>query len=94
MSTDLMQAELARALAQSLWQTGIAYGNPPRLWRVSPRWFKLWPKQWNQVLEFGKVLPMLRRTLDNNDGATYLRADFTIERRGNPVLLELNGVPV
>ena len=84
----------ALELEKALWDTGIAYGNPPRLWRISPNWYYLWEKQWGQIQEFGRLLPSLRRAIDGDDSATYLRADFTLDRRGDLVLLELNGTPV
>lgn len=85
---------LAQTLQRELWRTGIAYGDPPRLWRVSPQWYFLWETQWQQILDFGSLIPALRKLFDGNGEATYLRADFTLNRQGNLVLLELNGSPV
>lgn len=84
----------AEEIRQALWHYGFAYGNPPRLWRVSPKWYYLWEHQWQQALTLGRLLPKLRTAVDSSDEATYLRADFTLDRLGNLVLLELNGTPV
>jgi len=81
-------------LQEALWATGIAYGDPPRLWSVSPKWYYLWEKQWQQIVAFGDLLPALRRVVDGDDGATYLRADFTLDHQGKLVLVELNDMPV
>ncbi len=84
----------ADEIRRALWHYGFAYGNPPRLWRVSPKWYYLWEQQWQQALALGQLLPKLRAAVDSSDEATYLRADFTLDRRGYLVLLELNGTPV
>lgn len=84
----------ARALQEALWESGIAYGDPPRLWRVSPKWYYLWGRQWEQALAFGRLLPFLRRAIDGDESATYLRADFTLDQKGNLVLVEVNDTPV
>lgn len=91
---DEVQRAKALALRQALWQTGIAYGQPPRLWRVSPNWYYLWGKQWQQIQDFGQLLPILRQVIGEDGPSTYLRADFTLDQRGNVLLLELNAMPV
>jgi len=88
------EAQKCRELTEALWSLGIAYGEPPRLWRVSPRWFYLWGEQWQKIQDFGKLLPGLRWAVDKSQAPTYLRADFTFSRRAKPVLVELNGTPV
>ncbi len=92
-TTDERLAQ-ARVLQEGIWATGIAYGDPPRLWRISPKWYPLWDNQWQQVVDFGRLLPALRRVMDGDESVTYLRADFTIDQKGNLVLVEINDMPV
>ena len=105
MKTQQFSLAKAAAIRQALLDLGIAYGtnifsvagaeSKPRLYRIAPSWYTLWPEQWQEIKDFGGLLPELLRTMDNWDGtATYVRADFIVGAKGRLQLTEAGLTPV